>query len=104
MTGDASIDFDCGIAIKRITAWLDDELGLAHTGGAQCEAFDVPSPGTTWDYPRGQASCHVRLEPLESRPLGMVHLERTRLTAWGDAGALEEFRKAFTLRFMSAGG
>jgi hypothetical protein len=91
MSEEASIDLDCGIASRRITAWLDDELGLPREDGA-------------WVCFHGQASCRICVEPLDSRPLGTILLERTRLVARGDAAAVEAFRKAFTLRFMSAGG
>ena len=89
------LDFDCGIAYTRIASWLDDELRLPRHDG-------------TWLYkpkpPNDQGSCIIRLEPLESRALGAIALERTRLTARGNAEALASFERLFTLRFISAGG
>ena len=85
------IDLDCGIACRRITSWLDDELHL-------------PREGATWVYSEGAYSCRIQTEPLGNQTVGRITLERTRLTARGDAEALAPFRKAFTLRFISAGG
>lgn len=85
------IDLDCGIAYRRMAAWLNDELGLGRYGGG-------------WLYCKGPKACRIQAEPLESRVLGAVSLERTHLMAQGDAEALESFQRAFTLRFMSAGG
>lgn len=85
------IDLDCGIACHRITNWLDDELRL-------------PRENASWLYHTGPACCYIHVTPLESRTFGTIALERTHLIAHGDAEALESFRKAFTLRFMSAGG
>ena len=85
------IDLDCGIACNRITAWLGDELGLTSQDGC-------------WIYRDGQFSCEIQATPLEKRMLGAIGLERTHLTARGDAEALDSFQVSFTLRFMSAGG
>ena len=85
------IDLDCGISYARIASWLDDELGL-------------PRERECWVYTLEMQTCTISLEPLEDRPLGAVHLERSHLTAHGDPDALASFEKLFTLRFMSAGG
>ena len=85
------IDFDCGIAMGRITTWLTDELSLPVEDGA-------------WVYSAGQQTCLIEVHPLQSRTLGAVNLERTHFIAHGDAEAIAELRKLFTLRFMSAGG
>ena len=85
------IDLDCGISYARIASWLDDELGLPHE--RKC-----------WVYTLGDQTCTIALEPLEDRPLGAVHLERSHLTVHGDPDALASFEKLFTLRFISAGG
>ena len=85
------IDFDCGIAMSRITAWLADELSLPVEDGA-------------WVYSVGQRTCRIEVHPLQSRTLGAVRLERTHFIARGDAEAIAELRKLFTLRFVSAGG
>lgn len=88
---DGTLDFDCGIAYARLETWLRDELRLS---------FD----GSSWLYPTEVGPCAVQIEPLESRPLGIVQLERSRLFASGGEDALALFNKAFTLRFVSAGG
>ncbi|MBP3867330.1 MAG: hypothetical protein J6D25_05920 [Eggerthellaceae bacterium] len=85
------INLDCGIAYARIASWLEDELALPRADGG-------------WVYSCDQDSCSISLEPLESRTLGKIDLERTRLVAEGDPHALESFDKLFTLRFISAGG
>ena len=87
------IDLDCGIAFSRISTWLDCELELTRGDDG-------------WIYRIGQSTCLVRAEPLESRPLGTLRLalERTHVMATGDQEALAAFNKAFTLRFISAGG
>ena len=85
------LDLDCGIAYARIAAWLDDELALSREDGC-------------WLFRDDLQTCRVSLEPLESRTFRRVSIERTRLVAEGDAGALESFEKLFTLRFISAGG
>ncbi len=94
------LDLDCGIAYARIAAWLDDELALPRESGSWVfhEANQPTRPEHT-----GQ-TCRVSLEPLESRAFRNVSIERARLVAEGDAGALESFEKLFTLRFISAGG
>ena len=89
--GRRRIDLDCGIAYGRIASWLDDELALPCEGG--CWLFEVAG-----------AACSVSLEPLEPRTLGAVSLERSHLVADGAPGAVDEFERLFTLRFMSAGG
>ena len=85
------IDLDCGISYARIATWLDDELAL-------------PREQECWVYTLGDQTCTIALEPLEDRPLGAVHLERSHLTVHGDPDALASFEKLFTLRFISAGG
>ena len=85
------IDLDCGISYARIASWLDDELSL-------------PRERECWVYTLEMQTCTIALEPLEDRPLGAVHLERSHLTVHGDPDALASFEKLFTLRFMSAGG
>ena len=92
ITRDAhTIDLDCGIAYARIEGWLQLELGLDRENGA-------------WLYRACGCTCRIELHKLASRSIGLLDLERTRLTAFGDAEALEAFQKLFTLRFMSAGG
>ena len=91
-----SIDLDCGIAYRRIRAWLDDELHL--TIGGDCKGGDC------WVFTFEGDSCFVHAQPLESRAIGAVNLERTHVVATGNANALAAFEKAFTLRFISAGG
>ena len=85
------IDLDCGISYARIASWLDDELAL-------------PREQECWVYTLGDQTCTIALEPLEDRPLGAVHLERSHLTVHGDPDALASLEKLFTLRFISAGG
>ena len=94
------LDLDCGIAYARIAAWLDDELALSREDGSWVfhEASQPSRPEHT-----GQ-TCRITLEALENRTFRRVSIERTRLVAEGDAGALESFEKLFTLRFISAGG
>ena len=86
-----TIDYDCGIAMARITHWLDCELGL-------------PREGDSWTFSSGNRACTIQVQPLQSRTLGTVTLERTHFLAQGDAEAIEALRNLFTLRFMSAGG
>ena len=88
---DNAIDLDCGIALHRITDWLDDELAL-------------PTSDDGWVFSEGHRICYVQAIPLEPRTIATVSIERTRLTAHGDAEALAVFEKLFTLRFISAGG
>lgn len=83
--------FDCGISTWRIDAWLSDELALKREGSA-------------WVYREADSVCQVKTEPLESRILGTVALERTALSVEGEDAAVASFERAFTLRFMSAGG
>ncbi|MBR3182074.1 MAG: hypothetical protein IKF56_05485 [Eggerthellaceae bacterium] len=85
------MQFDCGISMSRLAAWLDEELCLDHEGEG-------------WAFRHGDATCHVTLEPLENRLLGSYSIERTMLAAEGDDTALKEFERLFTLRFASAGG
>ena len=85
------LDLDCGIAYGRIALWLDDELALPRENGH-------------WTYSVNSRACRIELEPLESRAFGNISIERTRLTACGDAEALASFERLFTLRFISAGG
>ena len=85
------IDLDCGISYARIASWLDDELALPRERGC-------------WVYTLETQTCTIALEPLDDRPLGAVHLERSHLTVHGDPDALASFEKLFTLRFISAGG
>lgn len=86
-----NLDLDCGISYERIAAWLDGELSLPHE--QDCWIYDVD----------GEA-CQITLEPLETRTLGIIKLERSHLVASGDSNALETFERLFTLRFISAGG
>ena len=90
-TYDDIIDLDCGIAMNRITRWLDDELAL-------------PAVGDSWVYRENQHACTIQVRPLANRRIATLSLERTHLLAQGDATAIESFRKLFTLRFISAGG
>ena len=83
----SAVELDCGIAKSRIDAWLDRELGLE---------------GRVFHF-EGE-SCAVSTSLLESRPFGTIELERTCLKVEGDAGAIDEFMRLFTLRFASAGG
>ena len=92
-TFDTSLDLDCGIAAGRIAAWLNDELALPRSGH-----------GWTFSLQQAPGTCCIQLEPLTSRTLGAINLERTRLVVHGDAAAIAAFNKLFTLRFMSAGG
>lgn len=85
------VDLDCGIAGRRIVGWLDDELELLFDGG-------------WWFYDSQGHSCTVAIEPLDNRRLGSVELERTRLLVQGERVAVDAFMRAFTLRFVSAGG
>ena len=85
------MELDCGIAKRRIDAWLDDELVLDCDG--ECRVFRFA----------GEA-CVVSTHALEGRPLGSIELERTNLCVEGDTQAVEEFMRLFTLRFVSAGG
>ncbi len=86
-----AIDLDCGIALHRITDWLDDELVL-------------PTDDDGWIFSEGPRTCYVQATPLEPRTIATVSIERTHLTAHGDPEALAVFEKLFTLRFISAGG
>ena len=85
------MDLDCGIAISRLEAWLCNELAL-------------PMDCSNWVFEYRGASCRIGIAPLEPRTLGTVSIERCNLIAEGDAVALDEFERLFTLRFMSAGG
>ena len=85
------LDLDCGITVTRIVAWLDDELALRHSPNG-------------WVFATQDGTCLVKAEPLESRTIGPISLERTRLVAHGDSDTLAAFEKLFTLRFVSAGG
>lgn len=85
------LDLDCGISHARIAAWLDDELGLARSNEG-------------WEFAIENHACFVKVSPLESRVFGTIALERSHLVVNGDAEALAEFEKLFTLRFISAGG
>jgi hypothetical protein len=82
---------DCGIAMRRIEAWLDDELALVRDDEGRV-------------YKVGESACCVMIRPLEARTLGSYKLERTELYVKGDPTAVESFQHLFTLRFMSAGG
>ena len=86
-----AIDLDCGIALHRITNWLDCELVL-------------PTGDDGWIFSEGPHTCYIQANPLEPRTIATVSIERTSLTAHGDAEALAVFEKLFTLRFISAGG
>ena len=85
------VDWDCGIASSRIVSWLDGELELPHDGGC-------------WLYVLQGHTCSITIEPLESRQIGPIALERTRLLVQGEPIAADAFMREFTLRFVSAGG
>ena len=85
------LELDCGIPKARLSAWLDDELGL-------------PGKDGTWVFTAEGSTCRVALAPLESRSLGSVSIERTALTIEGEEPAQGTFMRLFTLRFASAGG
>ena len=86
-----SVNLDCGIAYERLQGWLEDELGLPEEDGGYAFACK-------------DARCMVRIEPAEPRPIGQVRIERTSLHIEGSSAAVEPFMRAFTLRFISAGG
>lgn len=90
-TGGNQIDLNCSISYARIASWLDDELALPQKHGQ-------------WIYSTDGQVCQIALERLENCALGNISLERTRLVAEGEPGALAAFDKLFTLRFVSAGG
>ena len=73
-----SVNLDCGIAYERLQGWLEDELGLPEEDGGYAFACK-------------DARC-------------MVRIERTSLHIEGSSAAVEPFMRAFTLRFISAGG
>ena len=85
------LDLDCGISHARIAAWLNDELALVQSDEG-------------WVFSSESHTCLVKASPLESRVFGTIALERSRLMVSGEAEALAEFEKLFTLRFISAGG
>ena len=87
-----AIDFDCGIAYRRIATWLDDELRLPRDGEG------------AWVFACDEGSCTVCLTETEPRAHGPIRLERCQLQADGSPGALDRFNRLFTLRFISAGG
>lgn len=89
--GAQTLDLDCGIALRRIVSWLEDELALPVRGGK-------------WVFAAGGGECLVNANALPSRDFGAMALQRTRLVATGDECALERFEHLFTLRFVSAGG
>ena len=90
-TARTHIDLDCGIAHRRLEAWLRDELAL-------------PATSDGWVFEHAGTTCLIAIAPLEARPLGSVSIERCALRAVGAPQALDEFERLFTLRFMSAGG
>lgn len=85
------MELDCGIQYGRIATWLDAELCL-------------PREGEDWVFACDGATCRVSASPLECRAIGGIELERTLLAACGEQGAIDAFRRLFTLRFVSAGG
>lgn len=85
------MELDCGIAKARIDGWLDDELALPCEGGRRIFFFEGES-------------CVVSTRTLAGRSYGPYVLDRTGLEVDGQVGAVEEFMRRFTLRFMSAGG
>lgn len=91
------IALDCGIAFSRIRHWLDDELSLPREPS-------VGENATAWRYVESGSVCRIEASPLNEGRIGPLSLERTYLTAQGDAEALASFQRRFTLRFMSAGG
>ena len=86
------MELDCGIRKERIDTWLDDELRLER------------GCGDAWVFRFEKAECQVETAALESRPLGTIELERTKVVVDGDDAAVDEFMRLFTLRFVSAGG
>lgn len=100
------MQLDCGIRYARISAWLDDELGLVRE---DCQPEELPVSGAGgadwhWVFVSNGASCRVSAFPLESRVYGGIAIERTQLSAQGDQPAIDAFERLFTLRFISAGG
>jgi len=87
-----NLSFDCGIARARLETWLTEEMALD-----RCESGG-------WHFTSEDGMCSVELGNLESRTLGSVSIERTRLAITGDVEAVDTFMHLFTLRFMSAGG
>lgn len=87
----SDVELDCGIAKARIDSWLDDELALACEGDRRVFSF------------KGER-CVVSTRELERRSYGPIKLDRTGLAVEGQDGAVEEFMRLFTLRFMSVGG
>lgn len=90
-TNQNTLTYDCGIALKRIRGWLENELGLMRENGI-------------YTFTCSKGSCRITAEPLENRTVGKVSLERTELHVTGNPEALDVFIHAFTLRFISAGG
>lgn len=86
------MELDCGIPERRIVSWLGDELALAREGDRW-----------TFADPAGNA-CSICTRQLENRTLGIVSIERTLVTVTGNACAIDEFYRLFTLKFISAGG
>lgn len=95
---ETEIAIDCGISSKRITSWLDEELGLPRTH------LDATPDSFAWLYSADASQCRIMVEALEPRQLGAIKLERTFLTARGGKRAVDALQKQFTLRFASAGG
>ena len=86
------IKLDCGRPYAHLHAWLCDELGLDQEDGRWVFRID------------GGACCMVAIEALEARQVSGLQLQRTSVEATGDTAALDAFMRAFTLRFISAGG
>ena len=91
MSPERRLELDCGIAYARIAGWLDHELAL-------------PREGEAWQFGESGSCCSISAEAQDDRMFARVGIPRTRLVAEGDAEAVDAFQRAFTLRFMSAGG
>lgn len=117
------LELDCGIALRRLAGWFEDELDLPPLNGnasvkpgtsAEDSASVSPAarPSTqanpegarSYEFPAGESCCMVTLTPLENRSVGKVTLERTHLRVEGTQEAVDSFMRLFTLRFISAGG
>ena len=118
-----ALELDCGIALRRLAGWFEDELDLLPRNGnasaqpgtrAEDSASNSPAAGSdvhtsredarSYEFPTGETCCMVTLTPLENRSVGKVTLERTHLRVEGTKEAVDSFMRLFTLRFISAGG
>lgn len=80
--------FESGILYAHILHYLQQELALVQTGAS------------TFSYGRAL----ICLRQLPPRPLGAARLPRTEVRLAGDEADIAEFRHAFLMRFLSAGG